>query len=148
MKIKDRGWLSEEAIEIIEKTYNAKYCLFTEIEFSGRFTEGVHVFYVENPDVSKGHTHYFYIRQNYYTYRDVDDRNWVIGGFDWKEMSIEGLDIDGEFWYSATRHDYVETPINVAIDGGRCYTRIIGDGCNIKYKTIIFTEDGMKFKEN
>lgn len=121
LKLKDLGsyGYSEEGIKIIEKEYNAKHvgfwCLKTK---GGGFSDyPVDVFYVENPDKEKGHTHYF-------GFFSKDGTNYICRGDSAFEEQIIGvIDDNDEVLVSRYRHHFLTGAGGVFIDGGRDYTR-------------------------
>jgi hypothetical protein len=75
------------------------------------------VFYTNNPDTEKGHKHYY----GYFVQGDklfVTDASFVNG------LKISGgVGVDGQFYYSTTRHDYRTFGDGLFVDGGQSYLR-------------------------
>lgn len=62
-------------------------------------------------------------------YRETMNGTLMITNADKIEnLLFEMIDIDGTLYYSRDRHDFYTMPNGVAIDGGRSYLRLIGDG--------------------
>jgi len=80
----------------------------------------VDVFYVENPDRSKGHNNYF----GMYTVNGV---NYITNAESAFEDSFLGIAEGNYVYVSRFRHDYVSTPNGCAIDGGRDYLKTSGE---------------------
>jgi hypothetical protein len=122
-------WLNEEGIGIIEEKYNAKFMGSWAIKRSdGIWTEEpVDVFYVENPDTSKGHTNYFgiFVKQGeaYITEASTAFSEPIIGR----------VTRNGEVLVSRFRHDF-QSKDGVMIDGGRDYVRSSLDGQAVEIK--------------
>lgn len=115
--------------EKVEEKYDAKYmgdfCLKMKDGSWGE--KPASIFYVENPDIEKGHTHYFGI---FNTFKLVDgevkyDKTFITKGDSAFEDDLVGAVADnGEIVISCFRHDYVESKDkSVFIDGGRDYVR-------------------------
>ena len=107
--------LTEQAVSLIEEEYSAFHMGYWEIPGMEQPTD---IFYVQNPDESKGHTHYFgmFFRNG----------SWFIckGDSFCPESGIAcAFDKSGKPLVSRYRHDYVESEDGTMIDGGRAYTR-------------------------
>ena len=109
-----------EDLKIISDKYGAKYLGY----FQKKLPDGmgyretpIDVWYQPNPDISKGHSHYFgmYIQ---------DGRAWITDACRCFEEPIVGMLCDDyeEVIISRFRHDYVSKK-GAMIDGGRAYTR-------------------------
>lgn len=107
-------------VNLAEQFYKSKYLG----DFCTKNTEGgwnelpVALFYNKNPDISKGHTHYFGLF--------AQDRSVLItDGSSVADEPIIGIVADnGEVVFSRYRHDHVtSTDESVWIDGGRDYIR-------------------------
>lgn len=128
-------WLSEQSVKKVEERYTATFmgpwCLKT---VDGTWSEEPSdIFYVENPDTSKGHTHYFGI-----FYRGP--ALYITNGESAFEAPIVGAATeDGEVIVSRYRHDCVIKD-GIMIDGGRDYVRRSGGG-----KDVLVTVDGSNF---
>lgn len=105
----------------IVKKYDAKYMGYwcTKSPSGGWNDSPVDVFYVENPDRSKGHTNYFGMF--------IQNENVFITNAEsaFSEPIIGILTDDGEVIVSRYRHDYVSKG-KYMIDGGRDYARSHG----------------------
>lgn len=115
-------YYKENGIATIEKEYNAKYMGFwcTRRPSGGWNEQPVDVFYVANPDRSKGHTNYFglFVR---------DNASYIVDASSAFDAPITGiLTNDGEVIVSRYRHDYVEKN-GYIIDGGRDYLKCGGN---------------------
>ena len=108
--------------DAVEKLKSAKYigdfCIKNSL--SGWANQPFQIYYQEVPPV-EGYSNYFAVFLNM-------GQPMITSA-----KSIEGLEFDaiehnGKIYYSAYRHDYRGDPSSsVAIDGGRDYTRIIGE---------------------
>lgn len=119
------SWLN---IAEVEKKYDAKYvgefCLKTKT--GGWSEDPVSVFYVTNPDTSRGHTNYFGILSRMGTVYICDASSAAAEPF-------VGLQYGDEIIYSRFRHDFRSTRNgNAFVDGGRDYFRRGGDLANSK----------------
>jgi hypothetical protein len=133
---KEPYWLKAEDIHNVEKLKNAKFMGFWATKRpDGSWNESpVDVFYVENPDTSKGHTNYFGL-----FFRD--GKLYITDGSSAFSEPITGiLAPDGEVIVSRYRHHMV-TKNAAMIDGGRDYIRSSGDD-----PFVNVTVDGSEFK--
>jgi hypothetical protein len=107
-------------IDQVESEYNAKFvgqfCLKTVD--GGWANSPTDVYYVQNPDTSLGHSHYFGLFSR-------NGTTYITRGDSGVEPDISAVIAhDGEIIYSRYRHDYrVSNDQSVFIDGGRDYTR-------------------------
>lgn len=118
----DGYWLKEASIKKTEELYGAKYMGYwctKRLNGESWNDNPVDVFYQSNPDVEKGHKHYFGLFvQNGTLY--ITDATSAFSD------PITGIEThDGEVIVSRYRHDYVEKD-NYMIDGGRDYLRTSG----------------------
>lgn len=111
----------KKGIAKIEKFYSAKYMGYWAVrKTSDSWTNfPVDVFYQPNPDVSKGHSHYFGL------FLDTPGAMIVNAESAFSEPITGILTEDGEVIVSRYRHDYVEKDGQM-IDGGRDYLRSSG----------------------
>jgi len=136
VKIDPHGYFfDEKGIKIIEDKYDAKYVGYwcTKRPSGGWNETPVDVFYVENPDRSKGHSNYFgmFIQNNSVMITNAESCF---------EEPIAGiLCEDGEVLVSRYRHDYVEKDGHM-IDGGRDYVR-----CSANHPRIGITIENGNF---
>ena len=120
---KDGFHYDSKSIATIEKEYNAKYMGYwcTNNTKNRQWNDTpVDVFYVANPDRSKGHTNYFgmYVRYN---------SSYIIDASSAFSVPITGiLTNDGEVIVSRYRHDYIVKD-GYIIDGGRDYLKCSGN---------------------
>ena len=138
---KDGYWLGEVNIAKIEKLKNAKYMgYFCTKRPSGGWNESpVDVFYVENPNTNIGHSNYF--GMFYQGPPGVNKSLYITNALSCFDDPITGLKFDdGTIIISRYRHDFVEYQ-DVAIDGGRDYTKINGDTSKVKQVSIT-VQDG------
>jgi hypothetical protein len=137
IKTPTKGYhLSEEGIRQIEQQYGGKYMgYWCTIAKGGGWTyEPIDVFYTPNPDLSKGHSHYFGILIR-------DGVVYITNASPVFSQPIYGvLCDDGEVIVSRYRHDCVVKG-NHMVDGGRDYTR-----SSINSPMVRITVDGPKFK--
>lgn len=116
---------SDEGIPIIEARFDAKY--IGEFPFkndNGSFVNRpVALFWVENPDVAKGHS-------NYIAFATSNGKLLVTNGISATGRPIAAIRIKdtGEIIYSRYRHDCVRSSCGrFTIDGGADYCIINGD---------------------
>lgn len=128
----DGYFFKKDKIKIIENHYGAKYLGYWAVKWSERLgwsSFPVDVFYQPNPDVSKGHTHYFGMH--------ISERgDLMISNAEsaFSEPITGVLTESGEVIVSRYRHDYVQKDGQV-IDGGRDYTRAsVGKFVNVTVK--------------
>ena len=114
-------------IEYVEKKYSAKYIGdFSIKQTSGNYTDyPLAIFYVKNPDTSKGHSHYFGIGFLDIIVLDGEvnyNKAYITRG-DSAFENITGLQLaNGNVLISSYGHDYVKERDSF-IDGGRDYCR-------------------------
>jgi hypothetical protein len=106
-------------IKIIEEKYNAKYMGYwctKRLDGKSWNERPVDVFYVENPDRSKGHTKYFgmFVQEGSVYITNAESA--------FTEPMTGAICEDGEVIVSRYRHDYIKKG-GAMIDGGRNYTR-------------------------
>lgn len=136
--------LSRELVKDIENGFNSKFLLDSEYKMgSGLYSPPMSYFYSEKKHPDSG-SHYFCIHWN---------DGWCISnGNSVLSLNIEALLIDDkEVVYSSYNHDYSSSNlINIAIDGGRAYTRTVGDLTNprIKHGTLLVVDDKVIFQSN
>ncbi len=137
-------------IEEVEKKYNAVYMGDFSLQTkSGHWSDSpAAIFYVENPDISKGHSHYFGLFIRYNDPIDPDDTSVLItrGDSAFSEP-LQGIKADnGEVIVSCYRHHYIESEDkSVMIDGGPGgYNRYRGD----KDRLVRVIIDGPNLKIN
>lgn len=119
IEIPEEGYnFGARQIKIIEKKYGAKYMGYWCTKRSnGSWNERpVDVFYQPNPDIEKGHSHYFgmFIQDGgvYITNAESAFSDPITGA----------ICEDGEVIVSRYRHDYIAKK-GAMIDGGRDYIR-------------------------
>jgi hypothetical protein len=131
IKTPENGFhFNKDGIAKIEKGYGAKYMgYWTTKRPSGQWNDTpVDVFYQPNPDLSKGHSHYFGMYHNGLNVMITD----AASAF--SEPIVGILTDDGEVIVSRYRHDCVEKG-DYMIDGGRDYTRAsVGKFVNVTVK--------------
>lgn len=107
-----------DGIAEIESNYNAKYMGYwcTKNPKNGWNESPVDVFYVAEPDRSRGHTNYFGMFVH-------DDTSYITDASSAFSEPITGiLTNDGEVIVSRFRHDYIMKD-GYMIDGGRDYLK-------------------------
>lgn len=112
-------------IDAVEEKYNAKYVGQYDLPSSrGPYL----IFYVENPDTSKGHDNYFALRRGMGLTLKGEfgwtDSITIFNGkgireLEWSAILLE----DDTFLVSRWHHDYVTGPRGEMLDGGSDYTR-------------------------
>lgn len=123
IKTPENGYhFDKNGIVKIEDFYGAKYMGYWAIRgANGNWSKRpVDVFYQPNPDISKGHSHYFGM------YLDTPGAMIVNAESAFSEPITGILTDDGEVIVSRYRYDCVVKE-NYMIDGGRDYTRSSGD---------------------
>lgn len=126
----DGYYLNQKGIRDEQKRRNSTYMGYWCVKQSdGGWTEiPVDVFYVENPDKEKGHSHYYGIFCN-------GSGCFITNAESAFSETISGIRTDsGEVIVSRYRHDYIEKDGHV-IDGGRDYFR--GSLKNLVAVTVI-----------
>jgi hypothetical protein len=114
-------FLFDGVIKKLEDMYKAKYVFESCLKDSkGNYINNpAAIFYTEEPH-PRG-SHYFAV------YQDFPGNLVISNGISATEGEYNGVVVDDEVYYSRFRHDYREVG-NIAIDGGRDYLRLIGDG--------------------
>lgn len=114
-------------ISVVEKKKNAKFICETCIRTSnGNWSdEPVQLYWQENPPI-EGYSNYFaiFVRRNLMS---GDPQVFITSGESAVKEPISAIRHNGQIGFSRCRHDYRWVGgQEVAIDGGRDYTRIIG----------------------
>jgi hypothetical protein len=129
MWIDKTSFLRIDTISKIEERYNATYifdsCLRTKNGSWGNFPCAI--FYTEKayPEGS-----------NYFgLYHDMNGDLMIANGISATEVEYTGIVLGERVLYSRFRHDY-RGEEDVAIDGGRDYTKISGDPDTVKFKVV------------
>lgn len=127
---KQGAHLKPKGICDVEDSMNAKYMGAWSVKTQRGWTEfPVDVFYVANPDRSKGHSNYFGL-----LYSMTEGSIVICDAATVFETPCSAVIAeDGEVLISRYRHDYREAG-GVMIDGGRDYTRAMGDTYTIVVK--------------
>jgi hypothetical protein len=143
IKTPESGYhFGETEIKILEKHYGAKYMGYWAIHGTADYSwssNPVDVFYQPNPDVSKGHSHYFGM------FRNEDDKIMICNAESAFSDPITGiLTDDGEVIVSRYRRDFVLKG-NYFVDGGRDYIRSSGgEFVNVTVKNGEFVLEKVK----
>lgn len=133
-------WFSKKDIDNIEERYNAKYMGFwcTKRPSGGWNDTPVDVFYVENPDTSKGHSNYF----GMFVKSPILDEAGTVYITNAESAFSEPMDgllsASGVVYVSRYRHNYIAVDEGF-IDGGRDYTRYNPDHSTF---VIVTVKDG------
>lgn len=140
MKINtESSFLKEDNIKTIEREYNAKYVLETDLlgkdKFSGATFWGnkpAAIFYTE-----KAHPR----GSNYFALYFRGDTLMITDGLpSIKDVVFNGLEAEGEVIYSRYRHDFREGKNGAFVDGGRDYFKYGGDRFSdynvVKFKVV------------
>lgn len=128
----ESSFLKPDAIAKVENTYNAKYifesCLKTKDGNWSNFP--VAIFYTEqaHPEGSN----YFGI------FRNDFGALTIANGISATEP-FEGIQIDEDVYYSRYRHDFRDCKKGISIDGGRDYTRLVGNVLTGSHKNVKIT---------
>lgn len=130
-----------DEIAIIAKQYGAKYMGYWTIKRGLNWSDQpVDVFYQPNPDVSKGHSHYFGM------FRTFEGQAMITNAESAFSEPITGLlTDDGEVIVSRYRHDYVEKGPYM-IDGGRNYLRTSGSNSDGKLVRVTVVNGEFQFE--
>ena len=130
-----------DEIAIIAKQYGAKYMGYWTIKRGLNWSDQpVDVFYQPNPDVSKGHSHYFGM------FRTFEGQVMITNAESAFSEPITGLlTDDGEVIVSRYRHDYVEKGPYM-IDGGRNYLRTSGSNSDGKLVRVTVVNSEFVFE--
>lgn len=141
----DCSFIKPEGIKTIEREYNAKYVLETDLlgkdQFSGATFWGnkpAAIFYTEKAH-PKG--------SNYFALYFRGDSLMITDGLpSIKDVVFKGLEAEGEVIYSRYRHDFRHVKNGAFVDGGRDYFRYGGDNLSdynvVKFKVV---EDRLEF---
>ena len=143
IKTPENGFhFTDDAIADIAKHYGAKYMgPWSILQKSGWTIDPVDVFYQPNPDVSKGHSHYFGM------FRTFEGQVMITKAESAFSEPITGLlTDDGEVIVSRYRHDYV-TKGPYMIDGGRDYLRTSGNTADGKLVKVTVVDGEFQFEE-
>ena len=131
----------DEEIAAIAKHYGARYMGPWSILRQSVWTiDPVDVFYQPNPDVSKGHSHYFGM------FRTFEGQAMITNAESAFSEPITGLlTNDGEVLVSRYRYDYVEKGPYM-IDGGRDYLRTSGSNADGKLVKVTVVDGEFQFE--
>ena len=129
-----------------EKKYNAKYIGdFQTKRKDGTWNDNpCAIFYVENPDISKGHSHYFGLFMNIISIEPIEyGPLYITNGISAVEEPFYAIQADnGEYVISSYRHDYrVSTDESVSIDGGRDYQHVTSKNNNYELVKLKLNKD-------
>jgi hypothetical protein len=133
MKINSESLMFKpSSIEVIEKHYDAKYIYETELIAGGPL--GI-IFYQENPP------------NNYSNWLGLYKKHGDLYVTSAEKIALQGVDAicvgDDEWIYSHYTHHFLEKN-GIAIDGGRSYTKILGeDILNIEKAKFMPTKNGL-----
>jgi hypothetical protein len=142
IKTPESGYhFTTDEIAIIAKQYGAQYMGYWTIKRESGWTDQpVDVFYQPNPDVSKGHSHYFGM------YRTFKGDVMITDAASAFSEPITGLlTDDGEVIVSRYRHHYV-TKGPYMIDGGRDYLRTSGNTADGKLVKVTVENGEFQFE--
>ena len=129
-----------DKIKLIETKYNAQWMGSWD---NGGSSFPDDIFYVENPDISKGHTHYFGL------YLDPITNDLFIrkGDKAFSNRIIGCVNPQGIVYASRYRHDYISVEnTKVCLDGGRDYIKVSGDLDYYNKNKIEITVDKDQFQ--
>lgn len=117
VKVKTSDSQFSRVIPVVEKARNAKFVM--EVQYPGNDTQSAALFWQEKPPV-EGYSNYFLISYHH-------DNFYISSGQKASEVIRYGFyDNNGEFIHSRNRWDYRQVDGRGAIDGGECYTRVVG----------------------
>lgn len=127
IKILKHTIFKEKGIKVIEDKYNSKYIGDFEISGNMDFTKSGAVFYQTNPNLSKGHSNYFCIYNDYTadpnTYILILKNTYITK---WDKLNFKGVKAGEDILISCHRHHYHEQD-GIFIDGGFDYVRTNGE---------------------
>lgn len=132
-----------DAIGIIETRYGGKYLLETEYcDKNGNWSNNPGLlFYQPDPKTELGHSHYFIIYKDPKTRLTKEPQIMICDGQPTVDrLTLSCVENNSVLIYSHYRHHFHGSPI--AIDGGRSYTRLIGDGIRVAFKPSFKVVDG------
>jgi len=142
IKTPENGFhFTTDGIAIIAKQYGAQYMgPWSILQKSGWSIDPVDVFYQPNPDVSKGHSHYFGM------FRTFEGRVMITNAESAFSEPITGLLTEtGEVIVSRYRHNcVVKGPF--MIDGGRDYLRTSGNTADGKLVKVTVENGEFQFE--
>lgn len=150
-KPEDGFHFNSDGIAKIAEHYGAWYIGYWAIKRGSDWSETpVDVFYQPNPDVSKGHSHYFGM------FRTLDSGVMVTGDRSSRVMITDAasafsepitglLTDDGEVLVSRYRHDCVQKGPYM-IDGGRDYLRTSGNNADGKLVKVTVVNGEFQFE--
>lgn len=133
------SFLKEDNIKVIEKEYNAKYVLETDLlgkdQYSGAtfwLNRPAAIFYTD-----KAHPR----GSNYFAlYFDGSSLMITDGLHSVKDVVFSGIEAEGEVVYSRYRHDFRRGKNGAYVDGGRDYFKYGGDRFDdyniVKFKVV------------
>ncbi len=142
IKTPENGFhFNSDGIAKIAEHYGAKYMgPWSILRQSGWSIDPVDIFYQPNPDLSKGHSHYFGM------FRTFEGQAMITNAESAFSEPITGLlTDDGEVLVSRYRHDYVEKGPYM-IDGGRDYLRTSGNNADGKLVKITVVDGEFQFE--
>lgn len=131
--------IKEDMISVIEREYNAKYVLETDLLGKDKFSGATFwtnrpaaIFYTE-----KAHPR----GSNYFALYYAGGRLMITDGLpSVKDVVFSGIEAEGEVVYSRYRHDYREGKNGAFVDGGRDYFKYGGDRFSdynvVKFKVV------------
>ena len=152
LQIPENGyWLNAQGIKIVNEKYKSKYLgYFAMPTREGGWTDEPHdLFYVENPDRSKGHSNYFALFYSRSLYEERGPLMITNGENCFKTPMLGVMSPDGEVHISRYRHHMHDIPGGF-IDGGRDYIRLGGEACRYPKVEILIVDGEFLFekKEN
>ena len=130
----------------IEKRYNATFVGDFSIVISAKDDENIRwsdwpvaVFYQPNPDIEKGHSHYFGLY-----FHEGSNHIYICDASSAFREPIAGIIADnGEVVFSRYRHDFrTSCDKSVSIDGGRDYTHCSANNLNAdRFVKLVIDKD-------
>lgn len=136
-------FLSDNQIKIIEEKYNAKYIYETQLMGTKGWTDDIGgIFYQTEPPI--GYSNWFAIIQRW------GGKYMIASAEETVKYPITAVKLtEDTYSYSHHRHHYVCNGEGIDIDGGREYTRLVGD--NIREaicRRFIPTQKGLTIMEH
>jgi len=133
--------LKPEIIQMIEKKYSANYIYESQLKSKDGWTDiSAAIFY--QPEPKPGHSHWFAIHRNYLGQMFVSDASTTVA------VPVTAVQVaEDEYLYSHHRHHFLGRD-GIAIDGGRDYTRLVGNISEAKLVLLKATPDGLVITED
>ena len=128
------GKLSQKIIDLISEKHTAQYVFESQIKDNKGWSDTVGLIFYQAELTDPNHKHWFAIFQQ--------QGKWMItSAEETVKEPISAIKSGDHYIYSHSRHDFRQGDI-CAIDGGRDYTRLVGD-INVETAYFQATPQGM-----